>query len=165
MRIFKPLFKYFLWWGFTGFFVSILLIASTYLYLSPKLPSAETYRNIRLENPLRVYSADDKLIAEFGNKRRQPIKYEEIPAMVVQALISIEDSRFYAHHGVDFKGLLRSVAGIISGTNRGGASTLTMQLAKNISFEGESKYSRKFKEILLAIQIERELSKNEKLEL
>ena len=143
----------------------IMIATSAYLYLSPKLPPAEDYRNVRLVNPLRIYSADEKLIAEFGEVRRDPIKYDDIPPLLVDALIASEDTRFYQHSGVDLKALARSVLGILSGNSSGGGSTLTMQLAKNISFEGESPYSRKFKEILLALKIERELNKEEILEL
>ncbi|MBN4075257.1 MAG: peptidase [SAR86 cluster bacterium] len=142
-----------------------MISTSAYLYLSPKLPPAEDYRNVRLVNPLRIYSADDKLIAEFGEVRRDPVKYNDIPQLLVDALIASEDTRFYQHNGVDLKALGRSVLGILSGNPSGGGSTLTMQLAKNISFEGESPYSRKFKEILLALKIERELNKEEILEL
>lgn len=142
-----------------------MVTTSAYLYLSPKLPPAEDYRNVRLVNPLRIYTADNKLIAEFGEVRRDPIKYSDIPPLLVDALIASEDTRFYQHNGVDLKALARSVFGILSGNPSGGGSTLTMQLAKNISFEGESPYSRKFKEILLALKIERELNKEEILEL
>lgn len=153
------------WWTLAGALGATVLCTSAYLYLSPKLPSAESYRNIRLENPLRIYSADGMLIAEFGNKRRKPIKYGEVPPKLIDALIASEDTRFYRHNGVDLRALARSVAGILTGNDSGGGSTLTMQVAKNISFEGEDPYSRKFKEILLALQIERELSKQEIIEL
>lgn len=143
----------------------VMVSTSAYLYLSPKLPPAEDYRNVRLVNPLRIYTADDKLIAEFGEVRRDPIKYDDIPPLLIDALIASEDTRFYQHNGVDLRALTRSVLGILSGNPSGGGSTLTMQLAKNISFEGESPYSRKFKEILLALKIERELNKEEILEL
>ena len=153
------------WLGLAGMLGVALLCASAFLYLSPKLPSAESYRHVRLENPLRIFSADGKLIAEFGNQRRNPIRYDEIPPQLVNALIASEDSRFYSHNGVDLRALARSVIGILSGRQSGGGSTLTMQVAKNISFAGEDPYSRKFKEILLALQIERELSKQEIIEL
>jgi penicillin-binding protein 1A len=104
-------------------------------------------------------------MAEFGEVRRDPIKFENVPPLLVDALIASEDSRFYQHNGVDLRALARSVFGILTGNPSGGGSTLTMQLAKNISFEGESPYSRKFKEILLALKIERELNKQEILEL
>lgn len=153
------------WLGLAGMLGVVLVCASAFLYLSPKLPSAESYRHLRLENPLRIFSADGKLMAEFGNQRRNPIRYEEIPPQLIDALIASEDSRFYSHDGVDLRALARSVIGIVTGRQSGGGSTLTMQVAKNISFAGEDPYSRKFKEILLALQIERELSKQEILEL
>ncbi len=165
MNIVRKALNLLLWGGLFGGFGAVMIAASAYLYLSPKLPPAEDYRNVRLVNPLRIYTADEKLIAEFGEVRRDPIKYEEIPPLLIDALIASEDTRFYQHNGVDLKALARSVYGILSGNPSGGGSTLTMQLAKNISFEGESPYSRKFKEILLALKIERELEKQEILEL
>lgn len=165
MKRLQKIGKYLAWWGFTGCLGAVLITASAFLYLSPKLPPAESYKSIRLENPLRVYTQDKKLIAEFGNQKREPIKFQDIPPDLVNALVVSEDHRFYSHHGVSLLGLLRSISGILTGNRSGGASTLTMQVTKNISFEGESATSRKFKEILLALQIERELSKEEILEL
>ncbi len=165
MNILRKTINFLLWCClFVGLGI-VMVTTSAYLYLSPKLPPAEDYRNVRLVNPLRIYTADDKLIAEFGEVRRDPIKYNDIPPLLISALIASEDTRFYQHNGVDLKALARSVLGILSGNPSGGGSTLTMQLAKNISFEGESPYSRKFKEILLALKIERELNKDEILEL
>lgn len=152
-------------WALAGLAGIVLLIASAFLYLSPKLPSRESYTNIRLENPLRIYTSDGMLLAEFGSRRSNPIKYADIPPLVTQALISSEDKRFYDHNGVDLLGLVRSVAGILTFNDWGGGSTITMQVTKNFFFEGESAYSRKFKEILLAIKMERELSKEEIIEL
>ncbi len=143
----------------------LMIFASMYLYISPKLPDRETYTNLRLENPLRIYSADNKLIAEYGSRRSTPIKFSEIPPMITEALVSKEDKRFYDHRGVDPISLIRSIAGILTGNLQGGGSTITMQVAKNFFFEGESANTRKFKEILLALKMERELSKEEILEL
>ena len=140
MKILKKFSQYIAWWALTGFLGSILIASSAFLYLSPKLPPAESYRNIRLENPLRVFTADKKLIAEFGNQKRDPVKYEEIPPLLVSALIASEDTRFYSHRGVDLRSIARSVVGILSGDRSGGGSTLTMQVSKNISFEGENAY-------------------------
>lgn len=148
--------------GLTAF---TLLVSSAFLYVSPKLPKRDSYTNIRLENPLRVFTADGKLLAEFGSRRSNPIKYNEIPLQVIQALIASEDRRFYNHGGVDTLGLLRSIAGILTGNDWGGGSTITMQVTKNFFFEGESAYSRKFKEVLLALKMEKELSKEEIIEL
>ncbi len=165
MGMARKLGVFLLWCGLAGASGAVLISASAFLYLSPKLPSAESYRNIRLENPLRIFSADNRLIAEFGDKKRDPIKYEEVPPLLIQALIASEDSRFYRHRGVDPRAIARSILGVLTGNESGGGSTITMQVAKNISFEGEDPYSRKFKEILLALQIEKELSKQEILEL
>lgn len=165
MTILRKYSRYLAWWALLGCCGAILVAASAFLYLSPKLPTKESYTNIRLENPLRIFSADNKLIAEFGNRRSTPIKYVEIPILVRNALVASEDRRFYDHHGVDLRGLLRSVVGIVTGNDWGGGSTITMQVTHNFFFEGEAAYSRKFKEILLAIKMERELSKEEILEL
>jgi len=165
MKLTKKLGYFVLWCGLTGCMGIIMVAASLYLYISPKLPDRDTYTNLRLENPLRIYSADNKLIAEFGSRRSTPIKYEEIPSQVTSALISTEDKRFFNHHGVDPLGIVRSVAGILSNNDWGGGSTITMQVTKNFFFEGESAYTRKFKEILLALKMERELTKEEILEL
>ncbi len=153
------------WWALAGFCGALMLASAEFLYLSPKLPSRESYTNIRLENPLRIFTRDGRLLAEFGSRRSDPLKYDAIPPLVVQALVSSEDKRFYGHNGVDLLGLARSIAGIITGNEWGGGSTITMQVTKNFFFEGESAYSRKFKEILLAIKMEREMSKEEILEL
>lgn len=165
MKAVKSIGKFLLMCGVIVCLGIIMVSASLYLYISPKLPDRETYTNLRLENPLRIYSADGKLIAEFGSRRSTPIKYEDIPPQVTNALISTEDKRFYSHRGVDPLGLVRSVAGILLGNDWGGGSTITMQVTKNFFFEGESAYTRKFKEILLALKMERELSKEEILEL
>jgi penicillin-binding protein 1A len=165
MNITKKLGYFMLWCGLISCMGIIMVAASLYLYISPKLPDRDTYTNLRLENPLRIYSSDNKLVAEFGSRRSTPIKFEEIPAQITNALVSTEDKRFFDHHGVDPLGLARSVAGILSNNDWGGGSTITMQVTKNFFFEGESAYTRKFKEILLALKMERELSKNEILEL
>ncbi len=157
--------RFFAWWAAAGVAGFVMLAASAVLYISPKLPSRESYTNIRLENPLRIFTSDGMLLAEFGSRRSNPIKYEEIPPLVVQALVSSEDKRFYDHNGVDSLGLARSIVGILTGNDWCGGSKITMQVTKNFFFEGESPYTRKPKEILLAIKMERELSKDEILEL
>ncbi|HJO12198.1 MAG TPA: PBP1A family penicillin-binding protein, partial [Gammaproteobacteria bacterium] len=142
----------------------IMVTAAAYLYLAPLLPSAETYKNVQLETPLRIYTADNKLIDEIGN-RRNPVNFEEIPDVLINALIATEDVRFYSHPGVDIQALLRGFYGFVRGVNLGGGSTITMQLANNISFDSDNVYLRKFKEIPFALQIQRELSKEEVLAL
>ncbi|WP_315853556.1 penicillin-binding protein 1A [Marinobacterium arenosum] len=126
----------------------------------------ETLRDVQFQTPLRVYSADQKLIAEFGEKRRTPISVDQIPEQYVQALLAAEDSRFYKHVGIDIKGLLRAAVQLATtGHIQSGGSTITMQVAKNFFLTRERTFKRKFMEILLALRIEQELSKDEILEL
>lgn len=141
-----------------------MIVAAGYLYLAPQLPSAETYKNVQLEAPLRVYTAERRLIAEIGN-RRNPLTYEQMPDSIRKAVIANEDPNFYSHSGVDIRGLLRGFYGFITGANLGGGSTITMQLAKNISFTDDNVYLRTFKKIPFALQIQRELSKEDILTL
>ncbi len=150
--------------GLSGFSGMIMVVMAAYLYLAPLLPSAETYRNVQLETPLRIYTADGHLIDEIGN-RRNPISYEEIPQVLLDALIATEDVRFYTHSGVDMQSLFRGFYGFITGNSLGGGSTMNMQLAKYHSFEGDNVYLRKLKEIPFALQVERELTKEEILTL
>ena len=141
-------------------------IAAVRLVLEPELPDVEALRDVRLQVPLRVYSRDDRLIAEFGEKRRIPVRIENVPRRFVQAFLAAEDDRFYAHPGVDYQGLLRAAFELIrTGEKRQGGSTITMQVARNFFLSREKTYLRKVNEILLALKIERQLSKSEILEL
>lgn len=142
----------------------VMVASAAYLYLAPLLPAAETYRDVQLETPLRIYTSDRRLIDEIGN-RRNPVRYEDIPQVLTDALIATEDVRFYSHPGVDLQSLVRGFYGFIRGVNLGGGSTITMQLANNLSFDSDNVYLRKFKEIPFALQIQRELSKEEVLTL
>lgn len=146
--------------------LGLLLVTVAILYLDTGLPNVSEIKNIPLHQPLRILSADDKLIAEFGNQRRNPITYEEIPQHFIQAIISTEDKHFFEHHGVDIMGLGRAVLSLIkTGKKSQGGSTITMQLARNYFLTPERTYIRKIKEILLAIKLERMLSKEEILTL
>jgi len=136
------------------------------LYVTPTLPSTGDLRNTRLQIPLRVYSEDLRLIAEFGEMRRSPLAFAEIPPDFIAALLAAEDDRFAQHHGVDVNGLLRALLELAqTGRFRSGGSTITMQVAKNYFLTPERSLKRKITEILLALQIERDLSKDEILEL
>ncbi|WJW75690.1 penicillin-binding protein 1A [Thiohalobacter sp. IOR34] len=140
--------------------------AATYFYLTPRLPPVEALRELRLQVPLRVYSADRQLIAEFGEKRRVPVRYEDLPQQVIQAFLAAEDDRFFDHPGVDYQGLIRAGVSLLrTGEKRQGGSTITMQVARNFFLSREKTYLRKLTEILLALKIERELSKEQILEL
>ena len=162
MRLLK-----FLWWTCVTIICGVLLsFSGAYLYLSPNLPSVEALRTVRLQMPLRVYSADNKLIAEFGEMRRTPIRFAEIPPDFTHALLSAEDDNFANHYGVDVKSLMRAAAQLLkTGHIQTGGSTITMQVAKNYFLTNERSFSRKINEILLALQIERSLTKDEILEL
>lgn len=157
----------FLCWSLLTVASGILLVsASVYLYLSPSLPSVESLRDAKLQTPLRVYSQDNLLIAEFGEKRRTPIQFEDAPTHLVKAFMAAEDDRFYYHPGVDIMGLMRAAIQLVStGSIQSGGSTITMQVAKNFFLSHERVFSRKFNEILLALQIEQQLSKDEIFEL
>ena len=132
----------------------------------PTLPSIEVLKDVHLQTPLRVYTRDGRLIAEFGEKRRVPLRLEEIPPAMVQATLAAEDERFFEHPGVDWQGLVRAGLHLLRTGEKGpGGSTVTMQVARNFFLGREKTYERKLKEILLALAIERRLSKNEILEL
>ncbi len=157
----------FFWWSCVAVFCGLLLsFSGAYLYLSPTLPSVDSLRSIQLQIPLRVYSSDGKLIAEFGEMRRAPIRFADIPPEFIQALLAAEDDNFANHYGVDLTSLVRAATQLLkSGHIQSGGSTITMQVAKNYFLTSERSFSRKINEILLALQIERELSKDEILEL
>jgi len=141
-----------------------MVATAAYLYLAPLLPAAEDYRTVQLETPLRIYTADGRLIDEIGN-RRHPVNYEAIPAVLIDPMIATEDDLCYSHPGVDVQSLLRGLYGFVIGQQVGGGSTINMQLAKKLSFDNDNVYLRKFKEIPFALQIERELTNEEILTL
>ncbi|HFC53498.1 MAG TPA: peptidase, partial [Gammaproteobacteria bacterium] len=155
--------------------VSLLLVvilalavaaAGTWFYLVPRLPSIETLKEVKLQTPLRVYSADGRLIAEYGEKNRVMLRYEQIPPLMIKAVLAAEDDRFFEHPGVDIKGITRAAFTLLrTGEKSQGGSTITMQVARNFFLGREKTYLRKINEILLALKIERELSKEEILEL
>ncbi|WRV92079.1 penicillin-binding protein 1A [Pseudomonas protegens] len=154
-------------WSIVAVFCGLLLaLSGAFLYLSPGLPSVEALRSIQLQIPLRVYSSDGKLIAEFGEMRRTPIRFADIPPNFINALLSAEDDNFANHYGVDPSSLMRAATQLVkSGHIQSGGSTITMQVAKNFFLTSERSFSRKTTEILLALQIERQLTKDEILEL
>ena len=149
-----------------GMLIGIALSIFIVTYLESRLPSVETLKDIQLQIPLKIYSAEGKLIAEYGEKRRTPIKLDQVPQDLINALIAIEDRRFYQHPGVDLRGILRAAVHLIAkGKKDQGGSTITMQVARNFFLTRKKTYLRKINEILLALKIEQELSKNEILEL
>ncbi|QMU62100.1 MAG: PBP1A family penicillin-binding protein [Gammaproteobacteria bacterium] len=153
--------------GIFGISVAAGIIAvGAFLYFAPGLPSVSTLKDVELQVPLKVFSRDSKLIAVYGEKRRQPLQIKQYPQPVIQAFLAAEDDRFYQHPGVDYQGLIRAAIEVLrTGEKRQGGSTITMQLARNFFLGNERTYVRKLREILLALQIEHELSKDEILEL
>ncbi len=146
--------------------LGVLSIGITYLVLKNDLPSVETLKDVRLQTPMRVFSQDGELISQFGEKRRIPLKLNEMPPMLIKAVLATEDSRFYEHPGIDLIGVMRAASVVATtGDYSQGASTITQQLARLFFLSREKKIIRKVKEAFLAIHIEELLSKDEILEL
>lgn len=137
-----------------------------YKFIEPQLPDVATLKDVRLQIPMQVYTADGELIAQYGEKRRIPLTLDQIPPVMVKAFIATEDSRFYEHHGVDPVGIFRAASvALFSGRASQGASTITQQLARNFFLSPEKTLMRKLKEVFLAIRIEQMMTKDEILEL
>lgn len=144
--------------------VLLLILAAMLTY--PTLPSLSALTDYQPKIPLRVYSSEGALIGEFGEERRALVKIEEVPDLMKKAILAAEDDRFYEHGGIDFRGVLRAAYyNFTSGGAKQGASTITMQVARNFFLSKEKVFSRKFNEVLLAIKIEHNLSKDEILQL
>jgi penicillin-binding protein 1A len=136
--------------------------ACSYVYLEPSLPSTQAMRNVEMQVPLRVYTRSGALIAQIGEQRRIPVTYDQIPDVVKHAFLAAEDDRFFEHHGIDYLGVLRAVAvDIISGDKTQGASTITMQAARNMFLTLDKTYRRKLQETFVTYQMEHEFSKQE----
>jgi len=144
-------------------FTSLVGLAAALIY--PELPSLDALTNYRPKQPLRVWSADNYLLAEYGEERRDFIKIKDTPKDMQNAILAIEDVRFYKHGGVDTKGILRAAVNNILGGSKEGASTITMQVARNFYLSNERSFKRKINEALLAIKIEHSLNKEQILEL
>ncbi len=160
------------WWTFplvvalSAALASILLVAFAAAIIYPGLPSLEALTDYQPKIPLRVFSAEGKLIAEFGEERRALVRIGDVPPALSQAILAAEDERFYQHSGVDYVGVARAaLSNFISGGVRQGASTITMQVARNFFLSKERTLTRKFNEVLLAFKIESNLSKDQILEL
>ncbi|HIM21362.1 MAG TPA: hypothetical protein EYI81_00275, partial [Gammaproteobacteria bacterium] len=137
-------------------------ISSLNIYISEKLPEAQEIREIELQVPLKIFTADNKLIGEFGEKRRSALKFDEIPSYFVKAVLAAEDDNFFNHSGVSYSGLIRSVLRLlISGEVQGGGSTITMQVAGNYLTGRDVNLFRKVKDIFLAYRLERIYNKKE----
>lgn len=160
------------WWFYPALAVSaltllpFLLLAFAAMLTYPTLPSLEVLTDYRPKIPLRVYSAEGTLLGEFGEERRALIQIGAVPDLMKKAILAAEDDRFYEHGGVDYMGVLRAAySNFTWGGARQGASTITMQVARNFFLSKEKTLTRKFNEVLLAIKIEHNLSKDEILQL
>ena len=162
MKYIKPLILFSFLSGLLGF----AALVGIYFYIKPDLPSVTVLKDVRLQTPMQIYTKDGKLISQYGVKRRIPVKLEEVPQELIDAILATEDSRFYEHRGIDPIGIARAaVSLVLTGEKRQGASTLTMQLARGFFLTREKTYIRKIKEIFIALHMEQELSKQEILEL
>jgi penicillin-binding protein 1A len=160
------------WWIYplfalgTVLLATLLLVAYAAVIVYPTLPSLEALTEYNPKIPLRIFSADGALIGEFGEERRAFIKIAEVPTPLKQAIVAAEDERFYEHGGVDYIGVLRAaVHNFSSGGSKQGASTITMQVARNFFLTKEKTFTRKFNEALLAFKIEHSLTKDQILEI
>ncbi len=159
------------WHYALAFFIGLGLVGAALAGLAaaliyPNLPSLESLTDYRPKIPLRIYSSDGALLAEFGEERRAFMPIEQVPKLMQQAIIAAEDERFYEHGGVDTLGVLRAaVANLLSGGASQGASTITMQVARNFFLSRERTLTRKFSEAMLALKIEHNLPKDKILEL
>ena len=140
----------------------LMAVSSLNIYIDSKLPDEEKIRDIELQVPLKIYTADLKLIGEFGEKRRTALEFKNIPTPYVNAVLAAEDDAFFEHSGVSYSGLIRSVYRFIrSGRIQGGGSTITMQVAGNYLTSRDVSLFRKIKDIFLAYRLERAYSKEE----
>ena len=158
-------------WALVAFAALALLgaiaLGTLYYLIAPKLPDVETLRNVEMQEPMYVYARDGRLMALFGETRRYPVEIDTVPPRLKQAFIAIEDARFYRHHGIDLKGISRAVW-LLATTDAKrvpGGSTITQQVARQFFLSSEYSYTRKLAEMLLAMRMERELSKDEIFEL
>lgn len=161
-RLFKWLF-----YAILAFFGTFLVACYFFLLeLDKELPDIGQLQHVQYQTPLDIYSQDNLLIAQFGEKRRIPLSLDKIPKQQINAFLAAEDDRFYNHIGVDFKGLMRASAQLVTtGKKRQGGSTITMQVARNFLLGNEKTYLRKLKEIMLALKMEQRYSKQQILEL
>lgn len=144
----------------------VLGLLGAYQYLRPSLPDVSAIKDIRLQVPLRVFSRDGRLIAQFGEQRRIPLSFDAIPGQMINAVLAAEDDRFFQHGGVDYPGLIRAIVRhLMSGDKAEGGSTITMQLTRGIFLSPEKSYRRKMLEIFTTLRIEQELTKQEILAL
>src|SRR5579872_7382680 len=143
-------------------FLGAYALACSYVYLVPSLPSVDAMRNAELQVPLRVFTRSGALIAQIGEQRRIPVSYDQIPELVKRAFVAAEDERFFEHHGIDYFGVIRAaIVDVISGHKTQGASTITMQAARNMFLSLDKTLRRKLQETFVTYRMEHEFTKAE----
>ena len=149
--------------GVTLAVLGAIAVAILVMSLSSRLPDVQTLRTTELQEPMYVYARDGRLMGLFGEMRRYPVDIKDVPARVKQAFLAAEDARFYQHHGVDYKGVARAVWLLATTSDKRvpGGSTITQQVARQYFLDSEYSYTRKLREMLLAMKMERELGKDE----
>jgi len=152
--------------------VVVAVFVGGYYYLAPTLPQAAELREIKVQVPLQVFSRDGRLIQEFGEMKRTPVEYEDIPPLLIQAVLATEDEHFFEHPGIDYRGVLRGMVSELFGGANVGGSTITQQVPRTLNVlaraglsSGLDRFVNKYKEMILAVRIEREFTKQEILEL
>ena len=166
MQRLQRIFTTFLWAVLSLIFTFVVIVGALYVYMEVQLPNVSVLKDVHMQVPLRIYTRNGRLIAQYGAKRRIPVTLNQIPKKLIQAVLATEDARYYQHPGVDLISILRAAKAVLhSGRKVQGASTITMQVARNFFLTREKTYTRKIKEVLLALKIDRELSKDKVLEL
>ncbi len=159
LKLFKKLFVF-------TFVVVIFVVIGTLYYIKFELPDIEALNTVQLQVPLQIFTKDGKLMAEYGEKRRIPIPFEQIPKPLIDAVLATEDQRYFQHPGIDIPGLMRAtVKLILTGRKEEGGSTITMQVARSFYLSRHKTFGRKLREILLALKIDHKLTKQKILEL
>ena len=148
--------------GLTLLLAGLYAVAGSYVYLEPSLPTAAAMRNVEMQVPLRVYARGGQVIAQIGEQRRVPVAYEDIPELVREAFLAAEDDRFFKHHGIDYSGVLRAIlVNLVSHDFTQGASTITMQAARNMFLTMDKTMRRKLQEVFVTLRMEHEFTKEQ----
>ncbi len=167
MPIFKRLLRYALVLALAGIVLAVAAFGVAYWLISPRLPPVQSLKNVQMQVPLRVYSADGKLLASFGEMHRNPVDIKNVPTRLKDAVLAAEDSDFYHHGGVDWEGTFRAAIHVVlaGGKKVQGGSTITQQVARNFFLSPQKSYTRKLEEMFLSFRIENALSKDQILQL
>lgn len=151
--------------GFILIISAFILLTLLYVSMQKELPDVASLKDMQWQTPMQIFSADGQLISQFGEKKRIPLTLDQMPKSLINAILATEDNRFYSHFGIDPVGIARAVFAKLIGKSKGGASTITQQVARNFFLSSEVTYTRKIKEVFLSFHIENLLTKDEILTL